>query len=82
MSVAPPQNMVNEIGGGFQYEFTTYDYLTSSLIASARQHQVELNSVATKALCIISTFTNLTQTELEASSSYFTSATPSQLNLK
>lgn len=81
MSVAPPQDMVNQIGGGFQYEFTTYDYLTSSLIASARQHQVELNSVATKALCIISTFTNLAQTELEGASSYFTSATPSQLNL-
>lgn len=81
MSVAPPQNMVNEIGGGFQYEYTTYDYLTSSLIASARQHQVEINSVATKALCLISTFTELAETELESASSYFTSATPSELNL-
>ena len=81
MSVAPPQNMVNEIGGGFQYEFTTYDYLTSSLIASALQHQVELNSVATKALCIISTFTDLSAQEAEGASSYFTSAPPSQLNL-
>lgn len=81
MSVAPPQDMVNQIGGGFQYEFTTYDYLTSSLIASARQHQVELNSVATKALCIISSFTELADTEEENFSSYFTSATPQETNL-
>jgi len=81
VSVMPPQDMVNAIGGGLQYEFTTFDYHTSSLLSSATQHQVELNSVATRAVCILSTLTDVANTKQELFSSYFNGSTPTQLNL-
>ena len=81
VSVVPPQEMVNTIGGGFQYAFTTWDYHTSALLASATQHQVELNSVATRAQCIMSSFTEPAAEKLDAVSSYFIGNQPSELNL-
>lgn len=81
MSIAPPQDMVNKIGNGFQYEFTTYDYLTSSVLSSATNHQIELNSVATKALCLITTFTETGTEEAENSSGYFNGTPPASSNL-
>lgn len=81
VSVAPPQDMISAVGGGMQYEFTTWDYHTSSLLSSATQHQVELNSVATRAVCILSTFTDVALTKGEGSSSYFNSADATDLKL-
>lgn len=81
VSVMPPADMVNSIGGGLQYEFTTFDYHTSSLLSSATQHQVELNSVATRAVCILSSFTDVADTKKELFSSYFNGSDATQLNL-
>lgn len=81
VSVAPPDGMINSIGGGLQYEFTSYDYHTSSLLASATQHQVELNSVATRAQCIMSSFVDTAGTKNDSFSSYFTGSVPAELNL-
>lgn len=81
LSVAPPQEVVAKLGNGFKYEFTSYDYHTSTLLASATRHQVELNSVATKAVCIMSTFTDTTGYEEDTYSTYFAGATPSLLDL-
>jgi hypothetical protein len=81
LSVAPPQDMISKVSGGFEYEFTTYDYLTSSLLSSALRHQVEINSVATKALCIMSSFTDLSGTQKEQFSSYFSGDPPANLLL-
>ena len=81
VSVAPPADMIQSIGGGLQYEFTTWDYFTSSLLSSATQHQVELNSVATRATCLISSFTNINNTKNELFSSYFNGEDATDLNL-
>ena len=81
VSVAPPEGMVNSISGGLQYEFTSYNYHTSSLLASAQQHQVELNSVATRAQCIMSSFVNESNTTKGGFSSYFSGAVPKELKL-
>ena len=81
VSVAPPADMVNSISGGLQYEFTSYNYHTSSLLSSATQHQVELNSVATRAQCIMSSFVNTSNTTKSGFSSYFVGGVPSDLNL-
>lgn len=81
VSVAPPADMINNISGGLQYEFTSYNYHTSSLLSSATQHQVELNSVATRAQCIMSSFVNTANTTKAGFSSYFAGAVPSELNL-
>ncbi len=81
VSVAPPDGMINSISGGLQYEFTSYNYHTSSLLASAQQHQVELNSVATRAQCIMSSFVNESNTTKSGFSSYFSGAVPAELKL-
>ncbi len=81
LSVAPPQEVVGRLGNGFKYEFTSYDYHTSTLLASATRHQVELNSVATKAVCLMSSFTDTSKTEADNFSSYFAGATPSLTDL-
>ena len=81
VSVAPPQSMIQSIGGGMNYEFTTWDYFTSSLLSSATQHQVELNSVATRAVCILSTFTDVANTKKDLFSSYFDGSDATVLKL-
>ena len=81
VSVAPPQSMIQSIGGGLNYEFTTFDYHTSSLLSSATQHQVELNSVATRAVCILTTFTDVAQTKKDLFSSYFNGSDATDLKL-
>lgn len=81
VSVAPPQNLISQIGSGMNYEFTTYDYHISSLISSATQHQVELNSVATRAQCIMSNFVDTGLEERAMFSSYFAGGTPAETNL-
>ena len=81
VSVAPPDGMIESISGGFQYEYTTYDYHISSLLAAAVQHQVELNSVATRALCIMSNFVDTSGLNEAMSSSYFSGEAPVDTNL-
>ena len=81
VSVAPPQSMIQSIGGGLNYEFTTWDYFTSSLLSSATQHQVELNSVATRAVCLLTTFTDVANTKKDLFSSYFDGSDATDLKL-
>ncbi len=81
VSVAPPQDFVSRISGGFQYQFTTWDYHTSTIISTSTQHQVELNSVATKALAIQSSFVNNSEEKKEMFSSYFAGSAPRQNKL-
>ena len=81
VSVIPPQQMISEVAGGLTYEFTSYDFHISSLLAAATQHQVELNSVATKALCILSSFNNIVGQTAETNSTYFRGSDPTQINL-
>ncbi len=81
LSVAPPQDVIAKMGNGFKYEFTSYDYHTSTLLASATRHQVELNSVATKAVCLMSSFSDTSKYEGDNFSSYFAGAPPSLTDL-
>lgn len=81
ISVAPPSDFVSRISGGFQYQFTTWDYHTSTVISTSTQHQVELNSVATKALALQSSFVNSAEEKEAMFSSYFAGSAPRQTNL-
>jgi len=81
VSVAPPDGMIQSISGGFQYEYTTADYHISALLAAAVQHQVELNSVATRALCIMSNYVDTSSTTNAMESSYFVGDAPTELHL-
>lgn len=81
LSIAPDAGTIQSMAGGINYEFTSYDCHFSTLLASATRHQVELNSVATKAVCLMSNFVDTSLTEGERFSSYFNSAPPSQTDL-
>jgi len=81
VSMAAPQDAISKMSGGFQYEFTSYDMLLSSLIASSLRHEAEINSVASRALCIITAFTNLDIIEGEETSGLFSGSTPAELKL-
>ncbi len=78
LSIAPTQEVIASMGNGFKYEFTSYDYLTSTLLASATRHQIEVNSVATRAVCLMSSFVDTTLQEEGSYSSYFQGSVPSK----
>ena len=65
----------------FNYQFTGYDLFVNTLPASALKHQQDINSVASKAVCINSMYVNGNQEKDRTQSSYFAGATPSDLNL-
>lgn len=81
VSMSAPQDAISKMSGGFQYEFTSWDMLLSSLIASSLRHEAEINSVASRALCIITAFTNLDILEGAQTSGLFAGQTPAELNL-
>ncbi len=81
LSVAPPSSLVSEMANGFNYEFTSYDHYVDNLPANARKHLIELNSVATRAVCVMTQFSNVTELGGLSSSSYYAADIPSELNL-
>ena len=81
LSIAPPPNMVNEIGNGFAYEFTSYDYHVDNIPANSRKHLIEFNSVATRANCIVTQFQPISGDKGERNSTYFSGDIPDNLNL-
>ena len=81
VSMSAPQDAISKMSGGFQYEFTSWDMLLSSLIASSLRHEAEINSVASRALCIITAFTNLDILEGAETSGLFVGQTPAELRL-
>jgi hypothetical protein len=81
LSIAPPPNLLNTMMKGFNYEFTSYDHFIDNIPANARKHLIELNSVATRATCVMTQFSDVVELEGPVSSSYYTGEMPSELNL-
>jgi hypothetical protein len=81
VTVAPDDNTIREMSKGLNYSFTSYDYFVDSLLNNVRKSLVELNSVATKAVCVMSTFSDSTQLEDRNFSSYFTGDDADDLKL-
>jgi len=65
----------------FNYQFTGYDLFVNTLPASSLKHQQDINSVQSKAVCMNSLYVNVNNEQNREASSYFTGATPSDLNL-
>lgn len=65
----------------FNYQFTGYDLFVNTLPASSLRHQQDINSVQSKALCMNSMYVGVNNEQDRIASSYFTGATPSDLNL-
>ena len=81
LSVAPPQSLISEMSRGFNYEFTSYDHFVDNIPANARKHLIELNSVATRGVCVMSQFSDVTKLQGLESSSYYDGSAPAQSNL-
>ena len=73
--------VIKEMSKGLNYSFTTYDYFVDSLIASVRKHLIEINSVATKAVCVMTTFSDGNELENRLWSSYFTGEDANDLKM-
>ena len=81
LSISPPQNLINEMMKGFSYEFTSYDHFVDNIPANARKHLIELNSVASRAVCVMSQFSDVNELGGVKQSSYYKGETPNELNL-
>ncbi len=81
LAVAPTQEVISEMSKGINYSFTSYDYFVDTLLSNVRKHITELNSVATKAVCVMTTFSETDQLDGQNFSSYFTGDNPDELNL-
>ena len=81
LSIAPPQSLISEMSRGFSYEFTSYDHFVDNIPANARKHLIELNSVATRGVCVMSQFSDVTKLQGLESSSYYDGEAPAQSNL-
>lgn len=75
-----PQDMSGAMGG-IDYEFTTYDMYFDTLFASQRKHQVDIPTVQSRALAIMSMFHNPAGEQDNRYSSLFTGASPKVLKL-
>tara|TARA_R100000353_G_scaffold163497_1_gene123995 strand:+ start:1601 stop:3133 length:1533 start_codon:yes stop_codon:yes gene_type:complete len=81
LSIAPPQSVIQDMVKGVNYEFTSYDHHVDNIPQGARKHLIELNSVATRAVCVMSQFSNVNDLSGPVSSSYYTGDSPDALNL-
>ena len=81
LAVAPTQEVISEMSKGINYAFTSYDYFVDTLLSNVRKHITELNSVATKAVCVMTTFSDSTQLDDQLFSSYFAGENPDELNM-
>jgi hypothetical protein len=81
LTVAPPPALISEMMKGFNYEFTTYDHFIDNIPANARKHLIELNSVATRAVCVLTQFSNVNSLGGLRNSSYYDGEAPSESNL-
>ena len=81
LAVAPTNEVISEMSKGINYAFTSYDYFVDTLLSNVRKHIIELNSVATKAVCVMTTFSDSTTLDSQNFSSYFAGDNPNELNM-
>ena len=81
LSVAPPADLINSMMKGFNYEFTSFDHFVDNIPAAARKHLIELNTVATRGVCVMTSFSDVNDLGGLISSSYYTGEVPAETNL-
>ena len=81
LSLAPPAEVIQGMVKGMNYEFTSFDHYVDNIPTGARKHLIELNSVATRAVCVMSQFSNVNDLSGQVSSSYYSGETPEKLKL-
>lgn len=78
LSVVP---MGMDMAKDLNYQFTSYDMFLSTLPTASRKHQVEVPSVATRAVAITSQYVRVGSESDSLSSGYFVGDAPSQTKL-
>jgi len=79
VSVAPTADLIKEMSKGINYSFTSYDYFVDMIMSTARRHLVEINSVATKAVALWTSF-NSTAESSSLFSNYFSGFDANEMN--
>ncbi len=81
LSIAPPADLINSMMKGFSYEFTSADHFVDNIPAAARKHLIELNTVATRGVGVMTSFSDVNSLGGLISSSYYTGGIPAVTNL-
>jgi len=81
LSIAPPANLIDSMMKGFNYEFTSFDHFVDNIPANARKHLIELNTVATRGVGVMTSFSDVNDLGGLVASSYYTGAVPAETHL-
>ena len=81
VTIAPTPELLSSMSNGFNYEFTSFDHFIDNIPNNARKHLIELNSVASRAVCVTTMFSDVTLTGGQRNSSFYNGQTPADLNL-
>lgn len=72
---------MDKLSRPMKYEFTSYDHFLNTVPTTTLRHQVPITSVASKARCLISHFTNANNEEDHYKMSYYSGVKPLENNL-
>ena len=76
-----PSDAMSQLAKPMKYEMLTYDQFIDNILASQRNSQTQINSVASKAKAIMSVFCPSSEDENQLSISYYRGLRPRELNL-
>jgi hypothetical protein len=81
LQMVVPKDGMDKLAKPMKYEFTSYDHHLNTLPTGVLRHQVPVNSVASKARCMLTHFTNATTEEDLFKMSYYSGVKPLENNL-
>ena len=81
LQMVVPKDGMDKLSKPMKYEFTSYDHFLNTLPTGVLRHQVPVSSVASKARCMLSQFTNATNEEDSFIMSYYSGVKPLENNL-
>ena len=81
LQMVVPKDGMDKLSKAMKYEFTSYDHFLNTLPTGVLRHQVPITSVASKARCMLSHFTNASNEEDSFKMSYYSGVKPQENNL-
>ena len=76
LQMVVPKDGMDKLSKPMKYEFTSYDHFLNTLPTNVLRHQVPITSVASKARCMVSQFTNATNENDLYKMSYYSGVKP------
>ncbi len=79
LQVVPPPQVAASLMKGVNYEFTSYETFLDNIPATTLRHQIPLNSIASKALCVLThIFDSQAIDDVRIANPYFHALTPQE----